>query len=98
MASRTFETVGAREDLIDVITNIAPDESPLYSKFSKTKATGMSHSWLTDSLGTPGTNKYLEDADFTLAQASPRVKLTNDVQIFMKGLKSQWPSKTLLCA
>lgn len=85
MASRTFETVGAREDLIDVITNIAPDESPLYSKFAKTTATGMTHSWLTDGLGTPGANKHLEDADFVLAQATPRVKLNNDVQIFMKG-------------
>lgn len=60
-------------------------ESPLYSKFAKTTATGMTHSWLTDGLGTPGANKHLEDADFVLAQATPRVKLSNDVQIFMKG-------------
>lgn len=41
-------------------------------------------SWLTDSLGTPGENAMLEDADFTTTQATPRVKLENYIQIFMR--------------
>ena len=46
----------------------------------------MTHSWLTDSIGAPNpANKYKEDADYTVVAASPRVKLNNDIQIFMKG-------------
>lgn len=41
-------------------------------------------SWLTDSLGTPGVNAQLEDATFTSTMASPRVKLENYIQIFMR--------------
>lgn len=41
-------------------------------------------SWLTDSLGTPGENAQLEDATFTSTMASPRVKLENYIQIFMR--------------
>ena len=84
MASKTYLAVGNREDLSDIITNISPDETPLMQKFGRTKVTGMVHSWLTDSLGTPGENAMLEDADFTTTQATPRVKLENYIQIFMR--------------
>ena len=84
MASKTYLAVGNREDLSDIITNISPDETPLMQKFGRTKVTGMIHSWLTDSLGTPGENAMLEDADFTTTQATPRVKLENYIQIFMR--------------
>ena len=84
MSSKTYLAVGNREDLSDIITNISPDETPLMQKFGRTKVTGMIHSWLTDSLGTPGVNAMLEDADFTTTQATPRVKLENYIQIFMR--------------
>lgn len=84
MASKTYTAVGNREDLIDVITNISPDETPLMNKFGKSKVTGMVHSWLTDSLGTPAENAQLEDAKFTTTLATPRVKLENNIQIFMR--------------
>ena len=63
---------------------ISPDETPLMNKFGKTKVTGMVHSWLTDSLGAPQVNAQLEDADFTSTLATPRVKLSNYIQIFMR--------------
>ena len=86
MASRTYETVGLIEDISDVLTNISPADTPFYSMFGKGEATGMEHSWLTDSLRAPGANKHAEDADLTTAAATPRVKLTNSVQIFQNGL------------
>ena len=43
MASYTHNLVGGREDLSDVITNIAVDETPCYSKFGKATATAMTH-------------------------------------------------------
>ena len=80
----TYEAVGNREDLLDIITNISPDETPLMTKFGTSKVTGMTHSWLTDSLGAPKQNAVLETAEFGTTEATPRVKLSNDIQIFMR--------------
>lgn len=80
----TYEAVGNREDLLDIITNISPDETPLMNKFGTSKVTGMTHSWLTDSLGEPGENAYLETQEFGTTEATPRVKLSNYIQIFMR--------------
>ena len=80
----TYEAVGNREDLLDIITNISPDETPLMTKFGTSKVTGMTHSWLTDSLGEPKQNAVLETAEFGTTEATPRVKLSNDIQIFMR--------------
>ena len=80
----TYEAVGNREDLLDIITNISPDETPLMNKFGRSKVTGMTHSWLTDTLATPGENAYLEDEPFMATEAVPREKLSNYIQIFMR--------------
>lgn len=77
-------TVGNREDLLDIITNISPDETPLMNKFGRSKVTGMVHSWLTDSLDEPKVNANLEDAEFSSTPSVPRVKLDNYIQIFMR--------------
>lgn len=84
MATYTYTAVGNREDLMDIITNISPDETPLMNKFGRSKVTGMIHSWLTDSLGTPGENAQLENQPFSSTPATPRVKLDNNIQIFMR--------------
>ncbi len=80
----TYEAVGNREDLLDIITNISPDETPLMNKFGRSKVTGMMHSWLTDTLAPAGENAHLEDEAFTATEAVPRVKLSNYIQIFMR--------------
>ena len=54
------------------------------NKFGRSKVTGMTHSWLTDSLANPQANAHLEDAAFTSTLATPRVKLDNYIQIFMR--------------
>ena len=69
---------------MDIITNISPDETPLMNKFGRSKVTGMVHSWLTDSLGQPGVNAQLENQAFSSTPATPRVKLSNNIQIFMR--------------
>ena len=32
MASNTYEAIGNKEDVSDVITNISPDQTPLFSR------------------------------------------------------------------
>lgn len=45
---------GNREDLLDLITNISPDESPFFSGFRKGVANATLHEWLLDTLASPG--------------------------------------------
>ena len=41
---------GNREDLLDLIVNIAPDETQFFSSFRKTTMNGMLHEWMVDNL------------------------------------------------
>lgn len=40
---QTYQAIGRREDLIDVITNISPTETPMLSRFGKTSASNTYH-------------------------------------------------------
>lgn len=46
MASNTYEAVGNKEDVSDIITNIAPYDTPLNTRIGKVKATQVTHEWL----------------------------------------------------
>lgn len=85
MAVTTYTAVGNREDLSDVITNISPTETPLYSMFGKTTAKATYHEWIEDSLAPAGVNKAVEGADYTIADPQSRVRKGNYTQIFTKG-------------
>ncbi len=47
-------TAGNREDLLDLITVVAPTETPLLSGLRKTIARGIRHEWLIDNLASFG--------------------------------------------
>ena len=51
MASNTYQAIGNKEDVSDIITNIAPYDTPLYSRMGKTRAKQVIHEWLEDELG-----------------------------------------------
>lgn len=73
---------GNREDLLDMVTNIAPWDTPFFSSAPKTKANSALHSWLTDSLAATSTAGKIEGADFNGAARTPRKRLQNISQIF----------------
>lgn len=81
----TFETyaaVGNREDLTDVIYNIAPTDTPGLSSFESTTADAVLHSWQTDSLATASaTNVVEEGLDAATDSATATVRLSNTCQI-----------------
>ena len=47
---QTYQSVGNREDLTDMIYDISPTETPFMSSIGKTKATATFHEWQTDSV------------------------------------------------
>lgn len=81
-AMLTYDAVGNREDLLDVITNISPTETPMFSRFKKNKAKGVTHEWLTDSLAAAADNAAVEGADYTFTKRSSRTRLQNWAQTF----------------
>lgn len=75
-----------REDLTDIIYNIAPTEVPAQSNFGRGGATATLHEWQIDSLAAAGVNRYGGGADFddTTSDGSTPIRLGNVLQISRK--------------
>ena len=82
-AMQTYQAVGNKEDLLDVITNISPLETPMFSAFGKSKAKGTYHEWLSDELAAATANAHVEGADYVFARRNPRVRTGNYTQVFV---------------
>lgn len=82
----SYDAVGIREDLKDVIYNISPEETPFYSKSSKTSARNTLVEWQTDSLRASAANAHIE-GDATAGEArSAATRLGNYSQIFKNAV------------
>lgn len=80
--------IGQREDLIDVIYDISPTETPLLNTLARNKATAVFHEWQTDSLAAATTaNAAVEGADATSATLAPTTRLGNYTQIVQKTVQ-----------
>ena len=81
----TYDSVGEREDLSDVIYSIAPTDTPFLSSAAKTKATAVLHEWQTDSLAAAVTNNaVIEGDEATLDASTATTRLSNSTQIMDK--------------
>jgi len=80
----SYEAVGEREDLSDLITMISPVDTPMYSGFAKVSAKGTYHEWQTDELAAAAANAQVEGADYTFPTLSATSRLGNYTQIFNK--------------
>tara|TARA_R110000824_G_scaffold347748_2_gene534504 strand:- start:6216 stop:7166 length:951 start_codon:yes stop_codon:yes gene_type:complete len=78
----SYDAVGIREDLSDMIYDISPEETPLYTALAKTKATNKNHEWQTDALRASGNNAHIEGDDTAAAARSATTRLGNSTQIF----------------
>ena len=77
---------GIKEDLSDVIYNITPDDTPLYSACKKTKAKNTLVEWQTDTLRQSGVNAHVEGDETLFTQVTPTVRLNNRTQIFKNSV------------
>lgn len=84
----TVDAVGEREDLIDVIYDISPTDTPVMSSIGRTNATAVNHEWQTDQLAAATTVNYAaEGQDATAATAAPTSRLGNYTQIVQKTIQ-----------
>ena len=109
--SPTYDTtnpgaaVSNREDLTDILTILAPEETPVLSSASKTKANSTFVEWTVDTLDSPSTVGTAEGADVTAFtdKFAGRARLGNYVQKFRRdymvsdlqdAVESVGPAKT----
>ena len=83
----TYDSIGEREDLSDVIYSISPTDTPFLSSAAKTKASAVLHEWQTDSLAAAASNNaVIEGDDVTLDAITATVRLSNSSQIMDKAI------------
>lgn len=81
----TYEAIGNREDLSDVIYRIDPTETPFMSGIEKEKASAVNHEWQVQSLAATNTaNAQLEGDDAIADATTATVRLGNICQISRK--------------
>ena len=82
----SYDAVGIREDLSDVIYDISPEETPFYTKCAKVKASNTYHEWQTDALRSSATNAHIEGDDTSAEARSATTRLGNYTQIFKNAV------------
>jgi len=82
----TYDSVGIREDLQDVIYDISPEETPFYSACAKAKARNTYHEWQTDALRASAANAHVEGDDTTTEARTATTRLGNYTQIFKNAV------------
>ena len=82
----SYDAVGIREDLEDVIYDVSPEETPFYSKCGKVKAANTLHEWQTDALRSSTTNAHIEGDATTANARTATSRLGNYTQIFKNAV------------
>jgi hypothetical protein len=81
---KTFDQVGKREDVEDIIYDISPTTTPMLSSIGTSTASATLHQWLQDELAAVGTNAAVEGADAGTASTITQTVKTANTQIFDK--------------
>lgn len=78
---KTFEQIGIREDLADIIYDITPVETPFLNSVTHGQAENTLFEWQTDSLDTATTTGALEGDDAPADVSSATTRLNNRTHI-----------------
>ena len=82
----TYDTTGIREDLVDVIYNISPEDTPILSAIPRAIAKQTKHEWQTDALAAPAANAVIEGDDATIDALVATARESNFTQIMDKAI------------
>lgn len=83
---QTYQQIGLRESLHDIIYDISPEETPFLSAAGRGEAEATTEEWQTDVLAAPDTgNAHIEGDDITSFPAQvPTARVGNHTQISRK--------------
>ena len=89
--SNTYNNPTIREDLLDVITNLSPQETQFFSGLKKSVAKSTLHEWAVDEYeevtNTSADKKTVEGADYGAGDVENPVRKSNHTQIIMQDWK-----------
>lgn len=95
----SYDAVGNREDLSDIIYDISPTETPVLSSIPRTKATGTKHEWQTHSLtAASGSNFVIEGDDATTDASTATTRVYNYCGISDKVARVSGTQEAVLSA
>ncbi len=79
---QTYDSAVRREDLIDLITDVSPDENPLMTMLGTTTATQTLHEWSEDYIARPtSVSSAIEGAAATYSDLSAPARRNNVTQV-----------------
>ena len=83
----TYDQVGKKEDVSDIISSISPFATPCQSMFKNEKVTARTFSYLEDALADSAVNAAVEGADATMLSLTDATERTQNTQIMVKGFQ-----------
>lgn len=84
---KTYDQVGKKEDISDVISNIAPTATPFQSLIGQESVNNTVYQWQEDDLAAVAANAVVEGADGSDADLTPTTMRSNYTQIMAKTIK-----------
>ncbi len=94
----TYPTIGIREDLIDIITNIDPIDTYVTGLTGNKRSMQTYHEWQTDTLAAAAANAQVEGDDATSTAAVPTTRTGNYTQILRKTFQVSDTNRAVVAA
>ncbi len=83
---QTFQQIGIKENISDIITNLTPTKTPFQSNIGTEKVHNVLFQWQEDSLRGQALNAQVEGADPSYITANPTVMRNNVTQILNEAV------------
>ncbi len=91
----TYDFIGQKEDVSDIITNINPTDTPFQSMIKKEGMKARLHQWQEDTLAAAAANAAIEGADATATNRTATVMRSNYSQIMQDTFKISGTSEAV---
>lgn len=91
----TVSAIGNREDLVNVIYDISPMDTPFLSEAAKSQAKAVYHEWQTDALEAAAANRQIEGDDATANTFNATTRVGNYCQISRKTISVSGTQRTV---
>ncbi len=83
----TYQDTGRREDLLDILGDVSPDETPLLTLFATSTAKGTLHEWMKHNVSRPtSVQADVEGADTTFSDLTQPTRANNITQIINQAV------------
>jgi len=83
----SYESIGQKEDVSDIITDITPYDTPFFSMMKSQKVHNRVYQYQSDSLRAPAANAAVEGADATINALTPTTMLSGTTQILTEAFQ-----------